>query len=81
MRSLVSSSGTDLGVWYSKRHRRWTRVSVHLYHSQLITGVVIFLFTLLHNFFVINDGEGSEFCLATQHVVATLLQTGVNKTC
>ena len=49
MRSLVSSSGTDLGVWYSKRHRRWTRVSVHLYYSQLITGVAIFLFTLLYN--------------------------------
>ena len=115
MRSFVSSSGTDLGVWYSKRHRRWTCVSVHLYHSQLITGVAIFLFTLLCNFwlpgkwknyvmisrscqldqsgrhlliyyhrpdfFDIKDGEGREFCLSTEHVVARLLQTAVNKTC
>ena len=32
MRSFASSSGTDLGVWYSKRHGCWTRISVHLYN-------------------------------------------------
>ena len=40
MRGFVSSSGTDLGVWCSKRHRCWTRVSVHLYHRQFIAGIV-----------------------------------------
>ena len=38
MRSFVSSSGTDLGVWCPKCHRCWTRISVHLYYIQLIAG-------------------------------------------
>ena len=40
MRSFVSSSGTDLGVWCPKCHRCWTRISVHLYHLQLIAGII-----------------------------------------
>ena len=41
MRSFVSSSGTDLGVWCPKCHKCWTRISVHLYYLQLIAGIVI----------------------------------------
>ena len=39
MRSFVSTLGNDLGVWCFKRHRCWTRISVHLYHRQFITGI------------------------------------------
>ena len=39
MRSFVSSFGTDLGVWCLKCHRCWTRISVQLYHLQLIAGI------------------------------------------
>ena len=39
MRSFVPTLRNDLGVWCFKRHRCWTRISVHLYHRQFITGI------------------------------------------
>ena len=38
MRSSVSSSWNDLGVWCFERHWSWSCISVHLHHPQLITG-------------------------------------------
>ena len=38
MRSSVSSSWNDLGVWCFERYWSWSGISVHLHHPQLITG-------------------------------------------
>ena len=38
MRSSVSSSGNDLGLWYSKRDGCWSCFSIHLHHPQLTPG-------------------------------------------
>ena len=33
-----ASPWNDLGVWHFKRDQRGSRISIHLHHSQLITG-------------------------------------------